>query len=403
MTRCRRSFASLISILFLALPALASDWPGWLGPDGNGISPETGVFGMKKSKLAIKWERPLGKGYSGIAVVDGKAVTMYADGENDVLVALAAESGKELWRYEIDVMFPKVGGADGGQNGMPVVDAGVVYGLAAKGQLFAVSLKDGSEIWKVETTEKLGGKQPYFGYASTPLVVGDLLFVQTGGPEGHSLTGLDKKTGKVRWSHGDEAVGYQSPIFTEIAGEGQIIAVTNKSVLGLDVSGKVLWQKEHGLVTRRDGWSTPVKLGENKFVLTGGGESAAFEVGSGEAGFVVEELWRAEVLKGNFAMPIAYEGHLYGYNGDFLECVDATDGKRKWKSRSDAAGLVLVDGHLVLFASDGDVVVGRASSDGFEERTRIKVAEKAGLTYPSFSDGNIFVRNLEKIARVEVR
>ena len=351
----------------------------------------------------MTWSKPLGNGYSGIAVSGGRAVTMFADGETDWLVALDVSDGEELWRWRVDTMFPKVGGADGGQNGMPVIDGGVVYGLGAAGQLFAVRLSDGKAVWtRAIDGDELGGRQPHFGFATTPLVVGDLLFVQTGGDGGRSLTGFDKATGKVLWSKGDDPVGYQSPTVATVAGKRQLIAVTNRTVVGLTTDGELLWQHEHGLVSRRDGWSTPILIGDDSFVLTGGAESAAFRLTADEDGFTLRELWRGPFLKGNFAMPVVHGGNLFGYNGEYLACVDATTGERRWKHKMDAAGLILVDDHLVLFASDGAVVAAAASAEGFAERARVQVDEKAGLTYPSFADGGIFVRNLERIARIDI-
>ena len=395
--------AIITGALFISTAAVAADWPRWLGPDQNGTSPEEGIFGAAAPALNVAWSRALGKAYSGIAVVDGKAVTMFADGETDWLTAMDATHGKELWRYRIDEMFPKIGGSNGGQLGMPVVDHGIVYGLGARGQIFAVRLEDGSEVWTTHAVDELGGKQPHFGFTTTPLVVGDLLFVQTGGEDGHSLTGLARNTGKVRWSTGDEAVGYQSPIVTELFGQLQIVAVTNTSVSGIrPEDGQVLWSHEHGLVDRRDGWSTPILIGDDSFVLTGGAESAALQVSKSGDELEVKELWRGTSLKGNFAMPVLHGEHLYGFNGDFLSCVHARTGEQTWKHRSDAAGLILVDEHLVIFDSSGDVVIGAASSEGFEEKSRVNVSEKGGYTFPSFSDGGIFVRNLTDIARVNV-
>ena len=154
------------------------------------------------------------------------------------------------------------------------------------------------------------------------------------------------------------------------------------------------------MVSRRDGWATPILVGDDTFVLTGGGESAAFRVAEKASG--VSEVWRAESLKGNFAMPVVKDGYLYGYDGDFLACVDAATGERKWKERSKAAGLILVDDHLVIFASDGRVVVAEASPAGYEEQASVRVDERAGFTYPSFSDGGVYVRNLHNIARIDV-
>ncbi len=327
---------------------------------------------------------------------------MFGDGETDWLTAIDASSGEEVWRYRIDSMFPKVGGAHGGPLSTPVIEGGVVYALGAKGQLFAVKLGDGSELWSVRIDKTLGAKQPQFGFTTTPLVVDDVLFVQTGGPDGHSLTGLERETGKLLWSTGDEAVGYQSPILVELAGRKQIVAVTNTSITGLaPEDGTVLWRKPHALVERH-GWSTPLRIGTNVFLLVERNGSVALQVSKNGDSFAVSDLWRGTELRNNFAAPVIHDGHIYGYSGDFLACVDARTGEQLWKARSAAAGLILVDSHLVIFAADGAVVVAEASPEGYEEKARVKVSETAGYTFPSFSNGGIFVRNLDHIARVDV-
>jgi outer membrane protein assembly factor BamB len=402
MDRIRRIVAVVTLTLFACTISIAADWTRWLGPEHTGASSERDVFGAD-AKLDVAWTKPLGIAYSAIAVADGKAVTMYGDGKTDWLVALDATSGEQAWRYRVGKMFPKIGGAHGGQLSMPVIDDGRVYGLGAKGQLFAVKLEDGSKVWSMRIDKKLGAKQPHFGFTTTPLVAGDLLIVQTGGADGRSLTALDKKTGKIKWSRGDEAVGYQSPVLLELAGREQIVAVTNTSVAGLSpADGNLLWRTEHAL-SDRDGWSTPIALDAGAFVLTAQNESAAYRVRDAGGSFSVEQLWRGSSLKKNFAMPVVYDDHIYGYDADFLACVDARTGARVWKERSEAAGLILVDGHLVIFASDGSLVVAEASPEGFEIATRAKVSEEGGFTFPSFSDGGIFVRNMESIARVDVR
>ncbi len=391
------SFALLICPI-----AVAADWTRWLGPDQNGASPEKRIFDRATPELDVAWSRPLGIAYSGIAVAGDWAVTMFGDGQTDWLTAIDAASGKEVWRYRIDSMFPKVGGAHGGPLSTPVIEGDVVYGLGAIGQLFAIELGDGAELWSVRIDKTLGAKQPQFGFTTTPLVVDDLLFVQTGGPDGHSLTGLERETGKLLWSTGDEAVGYQSPILVELAGRKQIVAVTNTSITGLaPEDGTVLWRKPHALV-ERDGWTTALRIGTNVFLLVERNESVAFQVSKHSDSFAVAELWRGRALRNNFAAPVIHDGQIYGYSGDFLVCVDAGTGEQLWKARSSAAGLILVDGHLVIFTADGAVVVAEASPEGYEEKARVKVSETGGYTFPSFSNGGIFVRNLDDIARVDV-
>ena len=118
MSRCLVTYyiSSLACLALLLSPvATADDWPGWLGPFHNGSSSEK-VFGKGKPKLHVAWERKLGRAYSQVSIVDGKAITMYGDGESDWLLAVDAGNGEDLWQYRIDDMFPKVGGAHGGQH-----------------------------------------------------------------------------------------------------------------------------------------------------------------------------------------------------------------------------------------------------------------------------------------------
>ncbi len=175
---CRGTATFAVALLIFPIAA-AADWTRWLGPEQNGASPEKSIFGQATPELDLVWSRPLGIAYSGIAVASDRAVTMFGDGETDWLTAIDASSGEEVWRYRIDSMFPKVGGAHGGPLSTPVIEDGVVYALGAKGQLFAVKLGDGSELWSVRIDKTLGAKQPQFGFTTTPLVVADVLFVIT--------------------------------------------------------------------------------------------------------------------------------------------------------------------------------------------------------------------------------
>lgn len=396
--------AVLIGVLGFLGEVRASDWARWLGPNHDGKAPDEGLFPDESFGLRVAWNRPLGIAYSGIAVAGGRAVTMFADGEVDWLAAVDAKTGEELWRYEIDTMYGAHDGSEGGAASMPVVDDGVVYALGAKGHLFAVRLDDGREIWSQRIDETLGARAPSYGFATTPLIVGDLLFLQAGGTEGRSLVGLDKRTGEMLWSTGEDAVGYQSPILATLAGSEQIVAVTNARVLGLAPrSGEILWSHAFGSEEGEDGYATPVLLGEDRFLLTGQQESNAYRLRKAEGGFEVETLWSSSDLKQSLATPVLHEDHLYGFSGEFLTCVDPSNGEKVWKSRPPGGrGLILVDGHLVVFANDGSVVVVEASPEGYREQARVKVSEAGTYTYPSFADGTFFVRNTKDFAGVTV-
>ena len=418
---CRGHSIHLVLVVLIAVCLLgvghvqAAGWSRWLGPNHDGTASAEGLFPAEGFGLETVWNRPLGIAYSGIAVQDGVAVTMFSDGEIDWLTAVEAKTGKELWRYEIGAMYAARGGSEGGPVGMPVIDDGVVYGLGAKGHLFAVKLKDGKKIWSLRIDEKFGARAPHFGFTSTPLLIDDLLFLQAGGDEGRSLIGFDKSNGKLRWSVGDDRVAYQSPILVEFGGVQQIIAVTNSRVLGLDPEqGELLWSHDVDEAgDGGDGYATAVVLDGGSFLLTGQSESKAYDLvrtvfeakkkKDSTTGWKLREAWTSTHLKGSLATPVLLEGQLYGFDGDFLTCVDASTGERVWKSRPPGGrGVILVDGHLVILGNDGNVVAVEASPEGYIEKARVKVFEAGTYTYPSYDDGLFFVRNTTDFAAVSV-
>ena len=99
------AYRVLFIVVLCALPALAQDWsqwqstgwPQWLGPDRNGISPETGLFGDEPS-FEESWRVQGGKGFSGLSVVGNRIYTMYIHSGDEYAVCLDASNGEVLWR-----------------------------------------------------------------------------------------------------------------------------------------------------------------------------------------------------------------------------------------------------------------------------------------------------------------
>ncbi|MFQ5789874.1 MAG: PQQ-binding-like beta-propeller repeat protein [Acidobacteriota bacterium] len=367
-----------------------------------------GVFDSRSFGLEVVWKKSLGSGHSRISVVQGRAITMFSDGEFDNLVALDAATGQEIWLYRIAETYRGHDASKDGPHATPIVDESVVYGLGPKGHLFAVSFADGKEIWSKKIDEELGARAPYWGFATTPVVEGGMLVVQTGGPDGRSISGFNKETGEILWSLGDDRVGYQSPAALTLAGQRQVVTVGNKDLMGiLPETGEVLWKHRHS-TAELDGSSEPVLVGDDKFLLTPSfteyqSDAVLYQVERAEDGFAVEEIWRTSALKYSYAVPVLYEEHLYGFNRGFLTCVDLTTGKVVWKSRPPGgSGLILVDEHLVIFASSGVVVVAEATPEGYREKARIPISDRGSFSSPSFAEGRIYVRNHTHIASIAV-
>ncbi len=397
-----RSIACLVLLSLCSTAALA-DWPHPRGPAFDGRLTSADVFPAEGLGLQVAWKKPLGSGYSGIAVAQGRLVTMFSDGESDHVVALDLRTGRELWRRALDATYRGHDGSDDGPLGSPVIDDGRVFVVAPRGKLAALKLADGSEVWSRSLAQDFGAEAPFYGFSTTPLVEGDVLVVQTGGPEGKSVSGLDKRSGKLLWSRGDEKVDYQSPAAMVLAGRRQIVAVAGKRVMGLDPkSGELLW--EHALGEKESAAAAqPTFLGDDRFLIFVGDEAVAFKISSASGAITAKELYRSRELGNTYAAPVVHDDHLYGFRGEILTCARADSGEKVWKSREPGGrGLILVDGRLVIFGARGNVVVARATPEGYDEQARIASFERSGFTWPSFAGELILVRNLEQIAAIGV-
>ena len=111
----RRGFAlqavvAVILLMAIATPVAAQqdDWPGFRGRTGSAIvADDLDVDGLSPT---VVWRVETGIGYSGVAVADGKAITMFEDTEQ-VMVAYDAATGEQLWRTRMADGYP---GRDGG-------------------------------------------------------------------------------------------------------------------------------------------------------------------------------------------------------------------------------------------------------------------------------------------------
>ena len=67
---------TLIALAFLGFTASAiraDDWPQWLGPTRDGVWRETGILAkFPAGGPKVRWKTPVGEGYSGPSVANGK-------------------------------------------------------------------------------------------------------------------------------------------------------------------------------------------------------------------------------------------------------------------------------------------------------------------------------------------
>lgn len=400
-------FSILILILSVCFcsAVFASDWQTFRGPNQNGTISDGKFVPPADGSLAVAWRSTIGSGYSGIAVSNGRAVTLFSDQDNDVAAAFDATSGKELWRYKIG---PKYKGHDGSQDGpiaSPVIHESKVYGVDPYGHLFAVDLNTGKEIWSTQIAEKHGAQIPNYGYSNSPVVAGGVLILELGGESGKAIAGFDLKTGQPKWTAGDDKINYQSPVLMKTGGKEVVAAVGDTKLFLIDpASGKILVEYPHGGDAAEI--VVPVPVENDRLLLRVGQDKSDLIkiVPAADGKLSVEKVWSEGVFKNSYGIPVYYDGYLYGYNSRVLTCVDASNGQLKWRSRTpDDGWLLVVDGNLVVQTKTGSVYVGAASPDGWKEISKIDLFKNLSWSHPVYAAGGVYTRSFGELARLEWR
>lgn len=387
-----------------AAQATGSGWPRWRGANFDGTANTGKSIFSRPFSLRVRWRKSIGAGYSGVVVGEGHAVTMASDGKSDYLISLSSDTGKENWRVPLAAAFPGKDGSTGGPVSTPAIDAGVAYGLGPFGELVAVQLRTGKELWRRQIAKELGAEVPHWGFTTSPLVTGDVVIVLTGGAPDKAVTAFDKRTGTTVWRSGSDAVNYSSPVLARLGGREVVLWGGDTILAALDArDGKELWRYEHGGAGFFQRILNPVLVRPDEYLITHRPDSSVLLRTSANA--KPETGWSTRELKLNYATPLVYGSHVYGYSGAFLSCVDSTTGALSWRSRAPGRGWpIIVDGHLVVVTQEeGMLSIAEASPQGYKEKASLELFSRLVFTPPSFAEGRIYARDsYAEVAAVDV-
>lgn len=379
------ALALLALICLFDFTAAALDWYRWRGPDLDGISKETG-WQTKWPAEGPKplWKASVGTGFSSFSVANGRAYTMGNADATDTVFCFDAATGREIWKHSypcpLDAKY-----YEGGTHGTPTVDGDRVYTLGKRGQLFCLDAAKGTVLWSKNLTEELGVKIPTWGFASSALVVGDLILLDVGS----AGTALDKRTGKVVWTNGKDVAGYSTP--QPFGAGGAVAILAARELVAVQAKdGKELW---------RAPWKTdydinpaqPIFDGGRVFLSSGYNHGCALlKIAGGQASTV----WENKNMRNHFNSCILWQGFLYGFDEDQLRCLDFANGAAKWTEKSTGKGaLALADGKLIVMGEKGELMVAEASPDGFKPLSRAQALSGKCWTTPVLANGRVYCRN----------
>ena len=383
------------------MAAVRPEWPGFRGPKRDGVIHGVQVKTDWSSSPPIEmWRRPVGPGWSSFAVQGDLLYTQEQRGEQEIVACYRVSTGAPVWRHRDPVRFWE-SNAGPGPRGTPTLSGGRVYAFGATGILNALDARTGAVVWSRNVSAETSRKVPDWGFASSPLVVDDVVIVAASG----TLAGYDVPTGRQRWVGPRQYGSYSSPHRATIDGVPQVLLLSGSGAISLaPASGRQLWQHDWetgGTTIVQPALTDDGNIVINGIAATGGAGTRRLAVSHKADGWNVEERWTSNGLKPYFNDFVIHKGHAYGFDGNILASIDLEDGVRKWKGGRYGNGqlVVLADQDVLLVLSDeGELVLVSATPDQFKELARFKAIEGKTWNHPVVVGDVLLVRNGEEMA-----
>ncbi len=446
MRRSILAFCAAFSIIRAVAPLLADDWPQWRGVDRLGVWHETGIVEELPDDLVFKWRTPIGSGYSGPAVADGRVFitdwredpeSRTLDGIERVL-SLDERTGEVLWTHEWSTSYRMLSISYAiGPRATPTVDEDRVYVVGATGRLFCLDAETGDVRWQKDFVAEYDTSVPTWGITSAPLVDGDRLITVVGGKPDALVVAFNIETGDEIWRALPVAseMGYTQLVIYEAAGVRQLIIWHPTALASLNPeTGKEYWQ-EPWIVSMGLTVATPVKSDDYLFVsqFFNGSMMVRLKSDRPDATMLWQGTSRSELpdqtdgLHALVTTPVVSGDYIYGV-GSYgeLRGLDARTGARVWMSSDMTAPVRWGSAHIVqqgdryfVNTDDGFLVIARFTPEGYIELDRTKLIEptsgsgartphgriaerQVNWPHPAYANRHIVQRNDREIIRVSL-
>jgi outer membrane protein assembly factor BamB len=374
-------------------------WPGLWGPGRDGVAP---AIAAEPRGVTQMWRRPVAGGYSEVAIAGERVYTMEMRDGVDFVVAMDARTGSEQWRSSIGPTYRGHEGSHDGPISTPAVQGGEVFALGPNGHLVGLDATTGKETWRHDLAKEFNAVAPAYGFASSPLIDGQLVYVPTGGEKSPGLLALDRRTGRLVWSAAPgQSASYSSPVIGTVAGTRQVISAAGDRIFAATPdAGRILWSVK-GPGSGEGVANAPLILPDDRVLLTFWTEAVMLKVARDGEAFTATEVWRSPRLRSAYSPTIFREGFLYGFSGAFLLCMEASTGEIRWRERFYEGTLIGMGPHLlVLSRGSGNLHLVNASPTGFAEvfQAAVFTPGATSITGPSVTGNRVFLRNVEEIA-----
>lgn len=380
----------------------AKNWPRFRGPDGSGNTaltdlPETWDGPSGKNVL---WKSEIGLPGENSAVIWGNKVFLTgADAKRRELYCFDATTGALLWKEAVGTPqseraeAPEVMEDTGFAAPTAATDGRRVFAIFANGDIAGFTT-DGKRLW----ARSLGTPENMYGHATSLTMWRNrviVVFDQADAEAGKSkIMALDAATGNPVWTTPREvANSWVSPILINYQNREQIITSADPWVIAYDpATGKELWKAE---CMKGDVATSPVFA--NDRVYLGCDQTAVTAIKPDGSGNVTKTkiAWKNEEAGLPDMCSMFCDGpRVYTLVFGVFHAFDALTGEHLWEHDTGEkfqASPCLIQGKIHLLTTEGVMIIGEASKEGFKETGRAALGEGAGAS-PAFAPGKIYLR-----------
>src|SRR6202171_6116517 len=243
-------------LLFTFLPlwfVTAENWPQWRGPTLNGVSSEKNLPTHWTTTENVTWKAPMPSWSGAPPIIWDDAIFLnVAEGNSLFLWRLDRKQGAVIWKKHLgdgNVKMRK----QNMSSPSPVTDGNSVFVMTGTGILKGFDFQ-GKELWARDIQKDYGHFGLNWGYASSPLLFEDSLFVQVlhgmKTDEPSYVLRIDKRTGKTLWkverptsaTH-ESPDSYTTPALLRYGSTVELVITGGGCVTGHDLAtGKELWR-----------------------------------------------------------------------------------------------------------------------------------------------------------------
>jgi outer membrane protein assembly factor BamB len=400
----------VVALLLVAFAvARADNWPQWRGPSLNGVSNEKNLPVKWTTEENVAWKVPM-PGYSGSTPIiwRDRIFLNVADGDNLSLWCLNKTNGEVLWKKPLgggNVKMRK----QNMSSPSPVTDGRSVYVMTGTGILKGFDFT-GKELWTRDIQKEYGQFGLQWGYASSPLLYEDSLYVQVlhgmKTDDASYVMRIDKKSGKTLWKVDrptsairESPDSYTTPALLRYGKSTEIVITGGDCVTGHDsATGKELWRANGLNPDNNPSYrivASPIIFDDIIYAPSRIKPLLALKAGGRGDITSSHVLWST----GNgpdVPTPVTDGKYFYVVNDrGIMFCLDAKTGaevyvQQRIKPGTYSGSPVLADGKIYITNEDGLTTV-VAAGPKFEVLAENPLNDYA-LSSPAISDGQIFIR-----------